>query len=130
MNILMISNLIVGNDSQDRVDIFHILPPKTRAAIPKLKYVKSVSSNVMTGIRGIVAVGKDQFYVANTFKFREKWLRNIEWFGKFKTGAILYFNGKRIEIAVTGIGMPTGLAYDRHKRFYFGVFLFWTRRIY
>uniref|UniRef100_A0AC34FC37 Strictosidine synthase conserved region domain-containing protein n=1 Tax=Panagrolaimus sp. ES5 TaxID=591445 RepID=A0AC34FC37_9BILA len=116
MNILMVTNPLNVNNSFDRVDIFHILPSKTRATFPKIKFIKSVSSDVMTGIRGIAAVGKEQFYVANTFKFRGKLARDAEWLLGMNTGAILYFNGKKVEIALKGISTPTGLAYDRHKR--------------
>lgn len=116
MNILFVTNNFYPSKKQDRVDIFTIPQRKERSEFLKLKFMKSVTSEVMSGIRGIVAVGKDQFYAANRHFFRNSGLRKAEVIFKMKTGSILYFNGNKIKVAADNLPTPTGLAFDRNKR--------------
>ncbi|KAE9552281.1 hypothetical protein FO519_004498 [Halicephalobus sp. NKZ332] len=116
MNILFVTNSLYPEKEQDRVDIFTVVLKRDRKEFPKLKLQKSVVSGLMTGICGIAAIGKEHFYLANKHYFRNPGLRKTEVILKMNTGAILFFDGKKIQIILDNIPTPTGLAFDRKKR--------------
>lgn len=60
-------------------------------------------------LTSIVPLSENTFYVSNTFTYRKQWLQWTELLGHFRSGAVLHFDGARVEPVISRLKQPMGM---------------------
>jgi arylesterase/paraoxonase len=97
-----------------RVEIFAVTGPA------RARHVETVASPAMISLNDVAAVDERRFYATNDAGTRpDEPLRTLETFGRLPWASVLWFDGRRVEVAATGLVYANGIALSADRRVVF-----------
>uniref|UniRef100_A0A0N5A4B1 TEA domain-containing protein n=1 Tax=Parastrongyloides trichosuri TaxID=131310 RepID=A0A0N5A4B1_PARTI len=106
-------NLFVVNEINSDINVVELF--KIRFQEKVLKHVKTFRHSRFYNLQGLVAVGKESFYVVQQFYFKNYYLKALELIIGLPTGSVIYFNGLEAIPITGGIVSPKDLIINQKK---------------
>uniref|UniRef100_A0A915BPV0 Paraoxonase n=2 Tax=Parascaris univalens TaxID=6257 RepID=A0A915BPV0_PARUN len=84
-----------------------------------LKHVKSIKDNKFIRPNGLLAIGKDQFFVTNDGSVQNAFLNLLEAISGIKAGSVIFYDSERSHTLIPSEVSPHGIAVDASRKHLF-----------
>ncbi|CAI4231012.1 unnamed protein product [Auanema sp. JU1783] len=104
---------VVNHGRKDSVEVYNFNEKRK-----SLKHLRTVKSKIFLNLQDVAAVDREKFFVTSHSHYESTSIQNIEKVLNLKSGAVLFFDGKRVQKLVD-VASPVGVIYDRFRSLLF-----------